>query len=115
MYGPVRHSLGIPLVPRKQDVEHRAARGHFPEQLELVHLAAEPRLRIQPTVRRADAHQNGRVAALGVAQSRWSCRAYATDMASPDGASASTFARSSVHRSRASRIAARTSPRNATP
>src|SRR5262249_46268907 len=113
--GPVGDSLGMTLVPRQQDVEHRAARGHLPEQLELVHLAAEPRLRIQPTVRRADAHQDGRIAVLGVAQSRWSSRAYATDMASPDGAFASTFARSSIHRSRASRMAARTSPRNATP
>ncbi len=53
---PVRHAVRVALVPGEQDVEDDAARGHLTQHLDLVHLAAQPRLGIETAVRRAHAH-----------------------------------------------------------
>jgi hypothetical protein len=57
MHGPALDAVGHPFVPGEQDVEDHPAIGQRAQHLTLVHLAAEPRLRVESAVRSADAHR----------------------------------------------------------
>ena len=88
MHGPVPDALRHPLVPGDQDVEGHPAIGQGAQHLALVHLAAEPSLRVEAAMRRADAHRLSELlsASSRSAPDRRAPRGTAVPFASPSGA-----------------------------